>query len=53
MRISETKLVQLVEKDGGNSIVIINEEDESEIEIKFNEFNVFLNAVKYFDPYVI
>lgn len=52
MRISETKVVQMVEKDEGNSLVIINEEDGSEIEIKTDEIAAFLNSIEYFWPHL-
>ena len=42
----------MVEKPEGNTIVIINDDDGSEIEINNEEFAAFMNALEYFWPHI-
>lgn len=52
MRIGEDKVLQMVEKDGGNSLVLVDEKHGTEIEVTNKEFAAFSNAVSYFWTYM-
>jgi hypothetical protein len=51
MRISETKVVQLIESDPPQ-LVIINEIDGSEISISVEEIDKLSFAIQYFGPHM-